>query len=68
MAPRRRAHRDPYYRCEMYCNHDLGSGMSVSELLGLAERRALQLPEQPVRRSHRLASAGPVSVAGLPGS
>ena len=27
-------HRDPYYRCEMHCNHDLGRGMSVADLLG----------------------------------
>lgn len=33
MAPRNRTQRDPYYRCELYCNHDLGLGMSVAELL-----------------------------------
>lgn len=34
MPARRQTHRDPYYRCEMHCNHDLGRGMSVAELLG----------------------------------
>ncbi len=68
MEARRRPHRDPYYRCELYCNHDLGSGMSINELLDIAETRVVRLAPQSVRRSHRLASAGPVSVASVPGA
>lgn len=34
MPAPRETHRDPYYRCEMHCTHDLGPGMSIDELLG----------------------------------
>ncbi len=68
MAGRRTPHRDPYYRCELYCNHDLGSGMSIAELFGLTERPKTLRVAEPLRRSHRLASAGPVSIAAPPGS
>jgi hypothetical protein len=26
---------DPYRRCEQQCNHDLGRGVSIAELLGI---------------------------------
>jgi hypothetical protein len=55
MAPAQRE-RDPYYRCELHCTHDLGSGMSIAELLGPTEpaRRGTWLTP---RRSHRLNAA-----------
>ena len=34
MVARTKPTPDPYYRCELHCNHDLGRGMSVAELIG----------------------------------
>ena len=44
MAPRKTTNRDPYYRCELHCNHDLGHGMSVAELLGTDGRSGSEIP------------------------
>jgi hypothetical protein len=37
MALPTQSHGDPYYRCELHCNHALGQGMSVTDLLGKDE-------------------------------
>lgn len=67
MAPARRE-RDPYYRCELHCTHDLGAGMSIAELLGSSEPKPRDIWLTP-RRSHRLSAApGSMLVGTVAGS
>lgn len=49
MASRRTRTPNPYYRCELHCNHNLGRGMSLQDLLDGDDAQPPRLPARVTR-------------------